>query len=226
MGLFEKLHRRCASRRRVRGDDDGDARRNRRRGRRGAGGGSGGSDERRRRMLAATLTAMGMMAVMMTMIPAGDVASAASNGPVGTGSVGACRAALSWPLETPVVVEPFDGPDKPWLPGHRGVDLQAGEGDELIAPADGVVSFSGTVAGKRVVSIRLSDGTVLTFEPAVTDLVVGTRVVRDEPFGMVAAGSDHCFGGCLHWGVRRGGSGYLDPQALAARRRIGLKPVE
>ncbi|MBT1173436.1 peptidoglycan DD-metalloendopeptidase family protein [Bifidobacterium sp. MA2] len=191
--------------------------------------GSNGEDGRIR-MMAAMLAATGAMGVMTVMIPAGDVAlasptsgAASDDAPTGTG---ACRAALSWPVDAPVVDDPFDGPDEPWLAGHRGVDLLAGEGDELIAPADGVIAFAGSVAGKRVVSIRTDDDLVLTFEPAVTDLPVGTEVRRNDPFGVVSTGSDHCFGDCVHWGVRRGRRDYLDPEAMAAKRRIGLKPVE
>lgn len=137
---------------------------------------------------------------------------------------GKCRRTLSWPLRRVERLKAFDAPDRPWLPGHRGIDLAAAEHDELLAPADGVVSFAGTVAGKQVVSVR-HDGLTLTFEPAVTDLPVGARTIRDEPFGEVGARSDHCDGACLHWGVRLG-EDYLDPETLAGPRRIALKPVE
>ncbi|PLS27258.1 M23 family metallopeptidase [Bifidobacterium parmae] len=140
-----------------------------------------------------------------------------------TGAAGGCGRTLSWPLRHVDRRQAFDGPAQPWLAGHRGVDLAAGEHDELLAPADGVVTFTGTVAGKQVVSIRHRDLT-LTFEPAVTALDTGAQVVRDEPFGEVGAHSDHCDGACLHWGVRRGDD-YLDPEALAEPRRIALKPV-
>lgn len=191
----------------------------------------------RRRLMAAMLTATGMMTLMMTTIPAGDIAlaNAASSGmssgngddigdDVG-GSMGACRVGMAWPVDAPVAVAPFDAPDSPWLAGHRGIDLEAQEGDRLIAPARGVIAFAGQVAGKQVVSIRTDDGLILTFEPASTDLPVGTAVTRGEPFGQVAVASDHCHDGCLHWGVRRGRRDYLDPQPLTGRRRIGLKPA-
>lgn len=157
---------------------------------------------------------------VMTLLPAAASTTARGVVPV---SDGACRRAMSWPLRHVEQTRGFDPPERPWLAGHRGVDLAAGEHDELIAPADGVVSFVGEVAGKQVVSIRHRDLT-LTFEPAVTGLSVGARVTRDQPFGEVGLGSDHCIGTCLHWGVKRGDA-YLDPQAMAEPRRIVLKPA-
>ena len=199
----------------------------------------------RRRLMATTLTAAGMMGVMMAALPVGDVAVASVSqtgspitsrtvdmvGTVDTvdadaaAAVGACRVGLAWPLDDPVVAGSFDGPAKPWLPGHRGVDLEAEEGEDIVAPGEGVVSFAGEVAGKQVVSIRTDAGLTFTFEPAVTDLPRGTRVRRGERFGEVAIGSDHCVGSCLHWGVRRADRAYIDPTAMTGGRRIGLKPV-
>ncbi|WP_163197254.1 M23 family metallopeptidase [Bifidobacterium platyrrhinorum] len=111
------------------------------------------------------------------------------------------------------------------MSGHRGMDLAAGERDALLAPGDGVVSFAGEVAGKQVVSIR-HKGLTITFEPAITDLAVGAQVSRGRRFGEVGGRSDHCDGACLHWGVRRGKDDYLDPEAMASRRRIALKPAQ
>ncbi|KAA8820312.1 M23 family peptidase [Bifidobacterium rousetti] len=198
-----------------------------------------------RRLMATTLTAAGMMGIMMAVLPVGDVAVASASASqarssitsrtvdmVGTvdtvdtaAAVGACRVGLAWPLDEPVVAESFDGPAKPWLPGHRGVDLEAEEGEDIVAPDEGVISFAGEVAGKQVVSIRTDEGLTFTFEPAATDLPRGTRVRRGERFGEVAIGSDHCVGSCLHWGVRRGDRAYIDPTAMTGGRRIGLKPV-
>ncbi len=138
---------------------------------------------------------------------------------------GLCRASLVWPMSEPVnITNPFDEPAQPWMPGHRGIDLEAVTGEQLLAPTDGVISFAGMVAGKQVVSIRCRKLT-LTFEPAVTDLDVGAPVKRGTSFATVGEKSDHCDGSCLHWGVRRDKSAYLDPQDLVSLRRIALKPV-
>src|SRR4051812_3710912 len=63
-------------------------------------------------------------------------------------------AVLRLPLPgPPVVTRPFAPPPRPWLPGHRGVDLAAGPGTEVRAAAAGVVIFAGELAGRPVVSI-------------------------------------------------------------------------
>ncbi|MBW3092304.1 M23 family metallopeptidase [Bifidobacterium sp. 82T10] len=135
-----------------------------------------------------------------------------------------CTADMVWPVRDTVVTATFDGPTQPWLPGHRGVDLAAGPGTELLAPADGVIAFAGKVGGKSVVSIR--HGTLTsTFEPAVTDLRVGAPVARGEPFGETGGVSDHCGDSCVHWGVKRGSDAYEDPQSKTSARKIALKPV-
>ncbi|MFR9113888.1 MAG: M23 family metallopeptidase [Bifidobacterium bifidum] len=84
----------------------------------------------------------------------------------------------------PAVIADFDPPDRPWLSGHRGVDLQASDGDELYAPADGIISFAGSVGGKSVVSVNHGD-LVSTFEPAHTEGVAGTAVRRGDVIGEV-----------------------------------------
>ena len=97
------------------------------------------------------------------------------------------------------------------------------EGD-LLAPADGIIAFSGTVAGKSVVTIRHGRLTS-TFEPAQTALPAGSRIGRGDRFATVAGESDHCGESCVHWGVRTGDERYLDPVGQAETRKIVLKPV-
>ena len=133
-----------------------------------------------------------------------------------------CMTGFLWPVSEPEIVRPFEAPESPWAPGHRGVDLATRTGSVLLAPADGTVSFAGQVAGKSVVSIQ-HDGLVSSFEPAQTDLPKGTAVRRGETFGFVRGRSDHCGTTCVHWGVRRGVNDYLDPAGLVAGGRIVLK---
>ncbi|MDF7665009.1 M23 family metallopeptidase [Bifidobacterium sp. ESL0745] len=135
-----------------------------------------------------------------------------------------CKADMRWPVLPHVLVRRFKAPVQVWAPGHRGVDIAAVEGTPLLAPADGVISFVGIVAGKSVVSIRHKSLT-LTLEPAQTLLPTGTPVVKGLPIGTVTGVSDHCTGICVHWGVRKSRKEYRDPEKLVSKRKIVLKPV-
>ncbi|MDN6554005.1 MAG: M23 family metallopeptidase [Bifidobacterium mongoliense] len=137
-------------------------------------------------------------------------------------SSASCSARFVWPLADPRVISGFDPPERPWLTGHRGVDLAAESGDELVAPADGVVSFTGKVGGKDVVSIRHGFLTS-TFEPAVSGLDHGAVLRQGERFALVDGVSDHCGETCVHWGVKRADGGYVDPAAQTRHRRLFLK---
>ncbi|WEV68520.1 peptidoglycan DD-metalloendopeptidase family protein [Bifidobacterium sp. ESL0775] len=135
-----------------------------------------------------------------------------------------CKADMRWPVLPHVVTRRFKAPKQVWGPGHRGVDIAAVEDTPLLAPANGFISFAGIVAGKSVVSIRHKSLT-LTLEPAQTLLPIGTPVIKGLPIGTVTGLSDHCTGVCVHWGVRKSRKEYRDPQQLASRRKIVLKPV-
>lgn len=135
-----------------------------------------------------------------------------------------CHAVFDWPVRKPVsTLRAYDGPAQPWLSGHRGVDLAAKAGEDLLAPGDGVISFAGKVAGKDVVSMKYGK-MVLTFEPAVTDMDAGASVRRGQRFAKVGERSDHCDDVCLHWGIRDGEKTYLDPASMTSPYRIVLKP--
>ncbi|WEV68331.1 M23 family metallopeptidase [Bifidobacterium sp. ESL0769] len=135
-----------------------------------------------------------------------------------------CKADMRWPVLPHVVIRKFKAPKQVWGPGHRGVDVAAVEDTPLLAPASGYISFVGIVAGKSVVSIRHKSLT-LTLEPAQTLLPIGMPVVKGMPIGTMKGVSDHCTGICVHWGVRKSRKEYRDPQQLASRRKIVLKPV-
>jgi len=122
----------------------------------------------------------------------------------------------AWPLAPkPAVLRGFDPPDRPWLSGHRGVDLRAGAGAVVSAPAPGRVSFAGVVVDRPVLTIDHGDGLRSSFEPVETSLRAGDPVAAGSPVGAVAAAQSappgHCGGTpCLHWGVRSGEE-YLNP---------------
>lgn len=120
------------------------------------------------------------------------------------------------PVADAPVLRAFEAPPEPWAAGHRGVDLAVGAGAVVAAPADGVVTFAGPVAGRGVVTVHHDDGLLSSLEPLAPSVAVGDRVRQGQALGTLAAG-DHCGGSsCLHWGVRVAPDRYLDPLTLVA----------
>lgn len=122
------------------------------------------------------------------------------------------------------VVTMFTAPPQPWARGHRGVDLAAGPGAVIVAPADGVVAFAGMVAGRPVLSVDHAGGLRSTYEPVVARVAVGDRVTQGQMIGVLADGPSHCSSSCLHWGARRGDV-YVDPLSLIDRPPLVLLPL-
>lgn len=125
--------------------------------------------------------------------------------------------AWDWPLRPgPSVSREFRRPPSPWTPGHRGVDLAASAGQVVLAPADGVVTYAGTVVDRGVLTV--THGVLRTsLEPVVPLVAVGSQVRRGDVVARVATTPGHCAPAtCLHWGVRRGET-YLDPLRLLRR---------
>lgn len=109
-------------------------------------------------------------------------------------------------------------PNGPYRAGHRGIDLRAAPDDPVRSPAAGRVSFTGTVAGRPVVSIRVDERTVLSLEPVAGAIRTGALVEAGAVVGAVSRGG-HCGSSCLHLGVRVDGA-YVDPM-----RFLRPKPV-
>ncbi|GAB3141217.1 M23 family metallopeptidase [Marisediminicola antarctica] len=150
--------------------------------------------------------------------------------PDGRPAAGAAGAAPQWlwPVGPPYVVSrPFVAPATTYAAGHRGIDIRVdavtepGPGAELgargsrevIAPADGVVHFVGTVVDRPVLSLRHPGGLVSSFEPVDSGLVEGQPVSAGDVVGTVrvdAATPAHCPTPCLHFGVRLHGD-YVSP---------------
>ncbi len=118
----------------------------------------------------------------------------------------------SWPLAgAHTISRGYAAPSVFYGAGHRGIDLVAQEGAEVLAPADGVVHFVGTVVDRELIS--LDHGEYLsTFEPVTSTLAEGELVTRGQVIGFVTT-STHC--SCLHMGARQG-KDYLSPLALLA----------
>lgn len=113
-------------------------------------------------------------------------------------------------------------PARPWLAGHRGLDLPARTGDPVRSPRAGIVRFAGMVAGVPVVVV--GHGPLrATYQPVATSLAVGTRVTAGQVFATIAREGGHCAGRCLHWGLRVEGTTpptYLDPRLLLGDVRL------
>jgi murein DD-endopeptidase MepM/ murein hydrolase activator NlpD len=100
------------------------------------------------------------------------------------------------------IVRPFIAPQAPWSAAHRGVDIQA-TSDQVVAPAEGEVTFVGTVVDRPVLTIRHSNGLLSSFEPVESDLELGDRVEQGDVVGTLSPEADHCPVACVHWGVRK-----------------------
>lgn len=148
---------------------------------------------------------------------AGDAGSAVRVAPAlgeedATARPAAARPAAAlweWPLAPPhVVLRPFIAPATRYSPGHRGIDVAAPIGTDVLSPASGVVHYSGVVVDRPVISIRHGDGLISSFEPVESELTEGSVVDAGSVIGTVMAG--HCTAPCVHFGVRRHGE-YVSP---------------
>ncbi|MDQ2651138.1 MAG: M23 family metallopeptidase, partial [Actinomycetota bacterium] len=145
---------------------------------------------------------------------AGRWARAASIGlaaVVASGGMALAPAGADGPVryEPPVeaeVVEPFHVDGGPYSRGNRGLDYGTEPGTEVRAAADGSVTFAGTVAGSRHVTVLHEDGirTSYSFLDEVR-VARGQRVRRGQVVGTTR--------GELHFGARRGDA-YFDPASL------------
>jgi murein DD-endopeptidase MepM/ murein hydrolase activator NlpD len=155
--------------------------------------------------------------------PAGLLALAAALGLVlggGSPARAAGGEAFGWPVGVPhPVLRPFAAPATAWGPGHRGVDLGAPAGAEVVAAGSGTVRYAAVLAGRGVVVVAHRGGLRTTYEPVVASVRVGAQVSRGEPLGRLALVGGHCLPrACLHWGALSGAR-YLDPLGL-----LGLRP--
>ena len=138
-----------------------------------------------------------------------------------------------WPLDgAPRVLAVFEQPEHRWSPGHRGVDLAADAGQDVLAPAGGTVVFVGRVVDRSVVAVETPGGLRATLEPVAAGVAVGDVVAAGDVVGTLedpATGRSHCAPAtCLHWGVRRGSGRaavYLDPLLVLLAQGTPGPPV-
>lgn len=180
---------------------------------------------------AAVLTASLFLALSPVAASAGPEAApghpgGSTTGPTaGAGTVGA---GWGWPLSPrPGVLRGFDPPAKPWLSGHRGVDLKAShDGAPITSPASGTVSFAGVVVDRGVITVDHGSGVRSSFEAVLSDLEAGDAVSPGDVLGWIQPG--HCTPApCVHWGVRRGAE-YVNPLAFVTdlRPSVLLPPLD
>lgn len=117
-------------------------------------------------------------------------------------------AAEAWrvPVEQPQLVREFRQPNADWSAGHRGVDYLVSEQQPVFAGHSGVISFTGTVVNRSLVSIRHENGLITSYEPVCSQIPVTNRVNTNEPIGVVCGAetyASHCLPRlCLHFSMR------------------------
>lgn len=133
--------------------------------------------------------------------------------------------AWQWPVTPHRVVRGYEAPATPYSAGHRGIDLAVQPGQQVVAPAAGVVSFAGVVVDRPLVSVQLPGGLLATLEPVQPTVRTGERVEAGDVVGVVATGG-HCTPGCLHLGSRVRGA-YVSPlRFLVGIPRAVLLPMD
>jgi murein DD-endopeptidase MepM/ murein hydrolase activator NlpD len=155
-------------------------------------------------------------------LPAGAAAPAPAFGSIPAADSPSAVAGWMWPLSPrPRIARSFDPPAKPWLSGHRGVDLApASRNARVLSPEEGTISFVGMVVDRPVITVDHGNGLKSSFEPIRSHLALGSPVRKGELLGLLEPG--HCDAGpCLHWGVRRGEE-YLNPLAFVTDLRPSI----
>jgi murein DD-endopeptidase MepM/ murein hydrolase activator NlpD len=130
-----------------------------------------------------------------------------------TARVAAAEGRFGWPARGPVI-RGFEAPGSPFGPGHRGIDIAVPFGTPVLAPAEGVVTFAGWVAGSRFVTIDHGDG-IRTTSSWLSDVGVqrGDPIAEGEVVGRSGHGHVEVATPHLHFGVRIHGE-YVDPMLL------------
>ncbi|MDO4928433.1 MAG: M23 family metallopeptidase [Corynebacterium sp.] len=128
--------------------------------------------------------------------------------------------AQAWPTK---ITRAFDPPDKPWLPGHRGVDLGMQPGDVVYTAGDGIVHFVGIIAGMPTISIQHGNGVRTSYQPVEAEIGKGEAVKVGQPIGILGIATQHPD---LHWGAIVGPKEYMNPLDLLRPPTVYLVPLD
>jgi hypothetical protein len=125
--------------------------------------------------------------------------------------------AWTWPVDGPVLRPFVFDHDSPYTAGqHRGIDIGASVGLPVLAPAEGVVSFTGTVPnGGKTISIETASGYTATLLHLGSIGVKRGAVVREGAV-VGAAGAEGGAEPYVYFGIRTTSDpqGYVDPVGL------------
>jgi murein DD-endopeptidase MepM/ murein hydrolase activator NlpD len=134
-------------------------------------------------------------------------------------AAGPAYGTYAWPVEGPVI-RGFEPPPDPYGVGHRGIDIGAPFGTDLVAAEDGVVAFAGWVAGSLFISIDHDDGVRSTYSWLSTvDVVEGQTVARGQVIGKTGQGHPDLPTPHLHFGTKVGET-YIDPMLMLERGSV------
>jgi hypothetical protein len=118
------------------------------------------------------------------------------------------------------VIRGFEPPPDPFGQGHRGIDIAAPFGTDMVAAAGGLVAFAGWVAGSLFISIDHPDGVRTTYSwLSKVDVKTGDRVSKSQVIGQTGHGHPDVSTPHLHFGARVG-STYIDPMLLLERGSV------
>jgi len=136
--------------------------------------------------------------------------------------------AWTWPVDGPVLRPFVFDHDSPYTAGqHRGIDIGTSTGVPVLAPAEGVVSFAGTVpTGGKTISIETPSGYTATLLHLGSIGVKRGAVVREG--GVVgAAGAEGGAKPYVYFGVRTTSDpqGYVDPLGLLPAASVAPAPA-
>lgn len=116
----------------------------------------------------------------------------------------------SWPVHGPVIRD-YEPPETPYGAGHRGIDIAAGLGTTVRAPASASVAFAGKVGGELFLTLDHGGGVTSTYSWLGSVLVrKGDVVASGQPIATSGTGHPGSVVPHLHFGVKVDDV-YVDP---------------